>query len=55
LKGLEQRVKEYDSQDRLQTNECLEAIHERARQLGLDSADDLFADPDADAAQDSQG
>lgn len=42
LKGLTQRVSEYHNQDRLQNEDCLGAIHERARQLGMDSIDDLM-------------
>lgn len=45
LQGLKQRVEEYHNQERLQNEDCLSAIHERARQLGLDSIDDLM-EPD---------
>lgn len=45
LKGLAQRLQEYTDQDRLQIDECLEAMHERAMQLGLKSVDDLVEEP----------
>ncbi|MDQ2999864.1 MAG: phage recombination protein Bet [Fibrobacterota bacterium] len=46
LKGLAQRVTEYHSQERLQNEDCLGAVHERALQLGMDSIDDLM-EPEA--------
>jgi phage recombination protein Bet len=48
LKGLAQRVREYHSQDRLQDPECLEAIHDRALQLGLDGIQDLMEQDEND-------
>ncbi len=54
LKGLTQRVSEYHNQERLQNEDCLGAIHERARQLGMDSIDDLM-EPDRDDSELAQG
>ncbi len=42
LAGLTLRVREYHSQERLQNEECLGAIHERALQLGLTGIQDLM-------------
>ena len=56
LKALSERVKEYDSQARLQNDACLTALHERAQSLGLSSIEDLM-EPDntEDCSKDYQG
>jgi phage recombination protein Bet len=48
LKALTQRVVEYHSQERLQNEECLGVIHERAQQLGLESIQDLMEQSEED-------
>lgn len=59
-KGMLQRISEYHSQERLQTDQCTSALDDRANQLGFADAADMIGDvdPEQDAAEagtDSQG
>lgn len=42
MKALADRAKEYIKLEHRHNDQCLEALHERARQLGMDSIDDLI-------------
>lgn len=52
MKALADRAKEYVKLEHRHNDQCLEALHERARQLGLGSIDDLIED-DRDEKMDS--